>query len=470
MEIKGELQKKIREALEGAFSVEEFTMFLEEDLSISSDEIPQGGSNINFFFESIKYLNRQGQIKDLLNQCCQVRPDKSQIQEIKKIYDLCCIICSDNGISFEQLKHCYGQVLANTIADSPDKADVKNINEIINNLLDHKDYFNNINIFVDQLQKLQKQNTKIGNNLESYLLISVKPRSTNKNNNDFFIQAELITDYCNCPDKIEYIIDTIIEKNEENNINENEDRGILSSSEELNKKLSELITEAEKYLKNECSCKGTSYTLTIELFLPWNYLGEDFDIRITYKDEYGEIRPIGERYRLIIRCLDYYQPYNFNNLVKRWERKKCLCSEDHSNYLVELDRLDELRRWRTLANEWHKNEKIGVKLLCCLPIKDSDLKESFFKTILRGGVVFALWSRQDNLSEGNLSDLINSIVSWECVQNLNLLCQNVLEKRGDAHQEENAHQYLGYHLGILCENPERIPSYWKTEPLKMVNS
>lgn len=103
-------------------------------------------------------------------------------------------------------------------------------------------------------------------------------------------------------------------------------------------------------------------------------------------------------------------------------------------------------------------KRLGLKTTCSLP-EDDKAKRELFIAIIRAGLPIFLWTRccshPDIESEFNQFFTSNS----EPVSDVNNLVEYVWNIRKEAHakKDNEKNNYLGYHLGFLCDNPDRIP-------------
>ncbi|MEC4819856.1 MAG: hypothetical protein SAK29_42295, partial [Scytonema sp. PMC 1069.18] len=110
--------------------------------------------------------------------------------------------------------------------------------------------------------------------------------------------------------------------------------------------------------------------------------------------------------------------------------------------------------WNKLAEDLKK--KIGLKLTSPLS-KQSKEQENFFTTLLRGGVPIAFWTRYQTPSHLTI-ERINCYLTVECLNNnLKKLVEQMCEIRKQAYIADKPKECLGYHLGFLCDNPNRMP-------------
>ena len=143
------------------------------------------------------------------------------------------------------------------------------------------------------------------------------------------------------------------------------------------------------------------------------------------------------------------------------------------NKMFCLNLKDEKVRWKKLRRNLSNEKKIGLNL--DLPLLNSDYKkyiDEFLNTILRCGLPFSFWLRDKSLEALKLSESQKDIdlefkdfLKFEHFQQLETLLEYVRKVRDDSYVEDDAlqDQYLGYHLGFLCDNPHRLPSWFDEE-------
>lgn len=98
-------------------------------------------------------------------------------------------------------------------------------------------------------------------------------------------------------------------------------------------------------------------------------------------------------------------------------------------------------------------ECLAVKLTCCIPERPKDRKDLFL-LLLETGVPIALWSRSDKLP--NVDGKFDMLLAPESICNLDQLLRQIKEEREQAHIETAPNEHLGYHLGILCDEQNRL--------------
>ena len=476
MEVSGFILKKLRETLQNVFiNLYEFKRFLVEELNLNLSEIPTGESEADFFFNTIEYITAEGKIEKLLKKVDRVKKEKKEIKEFYQIYRLAEILNQIN--EFGKIKSIYLQTLGNI--DDLELKEVNDINELLENLTDFPPRPNLLSklleFFLRKLNSVKQElnldetlleewikkyapNLDIeaiepSQKLQAYLLITIAPETTK----DFRLNAELIPDYLSHPQQRQAIY------SDSEDVKSEEEQQPQSILEKWSKTISEFVQKAENHLY------GCSYDLTIELFLPWQYLGEKFDLKLKFIDKYGKERFLSEKYPIIIRS--YERNSEANDLSKLLQRRNKINEMNPRilpTYCLDVQDLTLFNNWEEVAYSWDTDEKLGIKLLCCLPSAKNDLRENFFKAVLDGGILVALWSRCDELPHVNLKDALNNILSCSCLKNLNQLYKSVARLRQEAHtKKNNAPNYLGYHLGVLCDEPRRIPSYLNPPKLRI---
>jgi hypothetical protein len=471
MALTGFLLKKLREALQTAFDVSEFERFLEEELEVNLSEIARGESEADFFYNALRDIQRGGLREKFLNKVFQNKLENEKIKEFCPIYQLAKIL---NQISnFEQIKSIYIQTIGNV--DDETLTEVETINDILEKLTDFPTFHNKPSKMVEFVRHLHGVSQKLnipqdlveqwlkdydkdydpepsegekisssGEELQSYLLITVASEATDTKG-EFSLEAELIVDYSHAPQER----NPIHAPQERNPIdldaNESEAK---CTREKLSEKIAKFVNKAESHLI------GKNFFLTVELLLPRACIGDPFDIDIKVLDENDELRSLGEKYAVIVRSYERNKDANaISKLRTIYKNRTQLCQN-----ILDFDALQELSQcqWRRLALSWEQKEKLGIKLLCCLPPPVHETRENFFKAVNKGGLLLALWSRGGDFK---LQRAFNDILSRPWIENFINLYQAILEIRKQAHAEEtNAPQFLGYHLGILCDEPHRIPT------------
>ncbi|MBW4600071.1 MAG: hypothetical protein KME29_10790 [Calothrix sp. FI2-JRJ7] len=275
--------------------------------------------------------------------------------------------------------------------------------------------------------------------LEPYLMIVVTPIDTNK----VLLKAELILDY----------------KSKDSNAK----AAIKIELAETKTDISCLITQIADNIYNfiresRKKLQGKKYNLTIEVFLPIQYLNNSIEFdQITFND--SEVKPIGYEHHFLVRSLERFSTNDevyLNNLYKRWDVLEEILenSPNEQDLQKKFEFLSEVNNcnWDELENSWLFEERFAIKVKC-LPNSDVEQRK-FFQAILRAGVPISLWARCDNLLD---IDKFDSLLTVKHLRNFNHFFEAVWKLRRLAYAKQDKTSYLGYHLGFLCDNPYRIP-------------
>jgi len=292
--------------------------------------------------------------------------------------------------------------------------------------------------------------------INAYLLITLEKVS--EVSTDFNLQAELVPNHQE-GDKPFNAVPIIL----------NQDGLISCPENEIKDYIGRLIKAAKMKLIREY--KHTKYSLTIELFLPVQYLGRDFDLEEISADQ-NRLKPIGYQYHFAVRSLDRYlinESTNMGDYLTKLEQRWLDYQpkvQDSTNTWIQaiqcLDLLDDCYNWDKFSTDWHKNKKLAINLAGGLP--QDEKQQEFFYSLLRGGVPLSLWNRCPHFDRDDASKTLNNLIALDSLQNLSNLFAKVRDLRVEAHDErEKAKDYLGYHLGFLCDRPDRIPFALKLE-------
>jgi hypothetical protein len=155
----------------------------------------------------------------------------------------------------------------------------------------------------------------------------------------------------------------------------------------------------------------------------------------------------------------------YNEFLLRWHTK---VQEKLKPYLTKLiEYLQDLAFYNyqsldELANQWKLDKIIGLKIIGCW-CDAENVQEELFDSIVRSGIPLVLWIRRNDLPncQQDLNDLLKEKEEeGEVLQNWQDLFNKVWKCRKQAYKKPDK---LGYHLGILSDDPQRIPS--KLKPL-----
>ncbi len=279
----------------------------------------------------------------------------------------------------------------------------------------------------------------------SYLLISIiKNTAISAISNTFSLEAELIPNYQEGVKNYQSI--TITSRKEGINeivINENE-----NLIREIEPYICELIATAIKQLP--------THNLTIELFVPFDYLGEPFELCEIPSRRRTIMRPLGSRYRFTVHCLDRYEEKElFNEHEIRWIKIKEEIKQDKKcDYLKSIEKV---KNWDTLSTKWKRDNFYAINIIDKLPKNN---QEEYFDAFLSSGVPISLWLWNNclNLEIIRVEEQFKELLNIEDFQDLSTIFDRIYRLREDACNEgDRAEEHLGYHLGFICDRLDPIP-------------
>ena len=304
--------------------------------------------------------------------------------------------------------------------------------------------------FSDIVLLSENQNITI---LQSYLLIIILPMIGQVNNNKTFnIHAEFIENF-------PYTSSKTIELNKEHRYLEKEIPNIIC-------KFIKIVENEDKYLRSKVYYNQQSYTLRIELFLPISFFTKDFEFKIPdiwKKDETA----ICEQYSVILRSLDrLFNTKWQSKCIDKWKKITKTTIEQILNLNQQdinklLSNKKRIKQFKNILEQ-----KIILKIPCSLPT-DSEQKEILFKSICETGIPLCLWIKdQKHLEPQCIANQLNCLIKNECLQDINELYKKIFEMRKKDLADLNCEKCLGYHLRVLCDNTDRLPtSFLKDHPL-----
>ncbi|MGB8700215.1 MAG: hypothetical protein WCD18_12425 [Thermosynechococcaceae cyanobacterium] len=206
--------------------------------------------------------------------------------------------------------------------------------------------------------------------------------------------------------------------------------------------------------------------MTIELFLTFQHICEAVDLWELPNDE----EPIGIIHRVVVRsyeriCNPDYENrlnevwFNFRQSIDQWDDEVDI-----------VDKFEELRgldkNWKKLPSQIRKAKKIGLKIFCSIPSQSDH--EKIFKCICQSGLPVALWSRNEIITDADMES-INNLISVNNLRDASVLFEKIRSWREDAFAtEDGSENNIGNHLGILFDNPERLPPFEAVEMLESI--
>jgi hypothetical protein len=199
--------------------------------------------------------------------------------------------------------------------------------------------------------------------------------------------------------------------------------------------------------------------LTIELFLPINYICEPVD-RWDIKNEFGNSVYLGSQHRLVVRSYDrVIKPGLKNTFSESWHRAKDLLGKNPE--LARLQKIEHIKEidcsgWGTLREAL--KEKIGIKITCPLPASQSEMVK-FLQAMLESGAPLAFWTRCRELPSSEVVAGIDGFLTTELLLNRCELLEEVKKERASAFDYcGKPERRWARHLTVLWDDWERMPT------------
>ncbi len=304
-----------------------------------------------------------------------------------------------------------------------------------------------LNIKIDSKIDAERQSSqKNAIKIQPYLLILIQPQGSD----EFNLEAELVIQ----EDNENKIIDMIP-------ISLNKEKIVKCTKKDIHQRISQLIAVSnENYLYPYRQKKK----LILELFLPMDYLISPLEL-LPIPTGFNETRWMGFEYKLVVRSLDRLDNSQFDfisPLIDKWDNLNEFINtkptqEQISQKIEYISTLEEKFDWIELEVALERNKRLGLNLTC--PLLISQHVRKFFITIIKTGLPLAFWLRKSYQAHIDLEREFTEILNIENFKNLDSLLEKVWQMRRDAYlKKEKAPDCLGYHLGFLRDNPNRLPS------------
>ncbi len=213
------------------------------------------------------------------------------------------------------------------------------------------------------------------------------------------------------------------------------------------------VHQAETTLGNEADNFSCPYNLTIEFFLPYEYLVgavDKWQVMVGFP-RLNRFNSMGRKHQVVVRSLDRLEDCDLlNRLRKTWQNN--LAKTEIYTQIEQLD-CPIGCNWEDLTQRLEQS-RLALALTCLKPTCNmscnSTNMDDLFGSILEAGTPIALWSRQCNLSD--VQSTMERLLISEILRNPNSLLQEVQNIRKAAKTDNN--QHLGHHLGILYDEPK----------------
>lgn len=197
---------------------------------------------------------------------------------------------------------------------------------------------------------------------------------------------------------------------------------------------------------------GKRYELTIEIFLPLDYLCTGVDSwKLNDPFFEDESYVIGTKYRVIVRSHERLEPKylasRLNQWYTNWERlKSCwnaIPSEADFEYLSDLENCN----WKRVV--YNLTQKLGLQLTCGLV---ETHKKELFTCILKAAAPVALWTRCNCDHWDQVTEMKQLLQAGPLL----LLAEMIRKRRETADLTDSPQEDLGTHLALLWEDPNRL--------------
>ena len=249
--------------------------------------------------------------------------------------------------------------------------------------------------------------------------------------------------------------------------------GVVCPWEQVAERTDQFLTAAKDQLKYPVKQElgYRSYMLSVELFLPLDYMGAEVDRWPRAPRQ----ELLGQGYGVIVRFGDRISDdERLNELFLVWDKLQELLQSPTSD--IDLHgrfespaNLSEYATWQNL--EAKLKQKIGIKLSCGLPESSTDQK-GLFEAILYGDVPIAVWTRSTDLVEPDpesgepraveISRALDTFLTVEHFRQPGTLSEELKRVR-QAALSEGAEgikgRCLGDHISFLLDNPDRLPLF-----------
>lgn len=479
MKLTGKQREQLKKALLSAFSEKQLEIMLEEELDWVLAEIVSKNDYTTVVFDVIKYTESKGKLIELLKAAKMRNPGNPELRRIPDDFNTNAIAEDEineiksilNKMEFNIVKYSYLQILPENVKkDNIDLCNPKNENCIIKFLSEDytktgegvpsliklaEEIVNNI----DNNQILYKKLMDWLNRLASRLHINICCNSDSKNKSEqvdtdsrlIFIvyptsegfRLEAICDENGNKESLDYLT----------NANSWQEKGVsCSSTEKIYEKLNNIISDIIKgYLQN---IKHDNCLEIIEIYLPCQHIYTDINNFYIKNDDNDDVLLL-KKFQVILHSSERItKPIMLNSLKKKWKiLQDVIKEESHLNIheKVETVKTNKLN-WTQIEN--NLEDKIGIKLT--KNISETQSQQKIIKTILNDGTPFAFWLRCSHSPNIKLEQIDCYLTSESLKNDLHKLIKNVYEMRREAYRSTNPKKDLGYHLGFLCDIPDKI--------------
>ncbi|MDI9636195.1 hypothetical protein QM565_10425 [Geitlerinema splendidum] len=268
--------------------------------------------------------------------------------------------------------------------------------------------------------------------LESYVLVTV---DSQKKSDQFIVNAWLVKD------------NSLIQKDPTGAfkplLDGSGEDGLTCTQAEIQTGLNQCLRKALTLLR------GKRYHLTIEVFLPQNFLSAEVDQWQLLERQGGSKTCWGVKYGLRVRSLERLNLVYLDDCLNQWYEKWEKVSKilDQHPPLESFESIEDLPSLNFEQLPHQLRQKVGLKLTCP---PTSEQFQILVEAILEEAIPIALWPRCPD-ANSNYAESINQLLTC---RPLRQLTESVQELRSQS--RGNGPDHLGCHLGFLWEDPYRL--------------
>ncbi|NJM48277.1 MAG: hypothetical protein HC860_20630 [Alkalinema sp. RU_4_3] len=217
------------------------------------------------------------------------------------------------------------------------------------------------------------------------------------------------------------------------------------SIDEVAEHISKWIHGAEKLLVAE---KRDDVQVTLEIFLPCRYLGEDISTTWIVRNRRGEEVELGRHRWFLVRSTDRIRDPQAQVILRnKWHQlEACTDAGDPCRKFHQQDTCPETKRGTLKISL--KEKVTGLKFLAQLPV-DRDQQEILLYDIIDAAIPIALWtSETDQVDLGILATEFDRILAGSITNFAELASR---------WQSRRTASDVSKQIKILCDRPDRIP-------------
>jgi hypothetical protein len=226
---------------------------------------------------------------------------------------------------------------------------------------------------------------------------------------------------------------------------EDDTKGTPCTWAQVPEKLDKFLNKSLRFLR------GKLYDLTIEVFLPLDYLCTEIDRWKLNNPDLGDEYLVGSEYRVVVRSSERlslkYLDRRWNKWCTNWDRlQQCWHKAPDASDFEHFSQSENCN-WKRFGNSL--TQKLGLKLTCGLI--GSQQKE-LFTHVLMAAAPIAIWVRCDLPHLDPVEEIDELLGMGPLLE----LVEKVWKRRNDADMADYPENHLGSHLALMWEDPNRL--------------